>query len=176
MKNIMTASINNSLYTFFFKFLFYSAIFQLAVWQFHSHEFLSEFLSNFLAQLSREFSLLFTDNILINENKLIHPDTGRYITIDQQCSGLSLSGTLIAAFCSLSIKNSKKLLMSILAVLVIQTLNIIRISHLFFEIQYPVNHFEIYHLYVWQLVNFIFSIGIFYLLCNFFCKEELDVE
>lgn len=66
--------------------------------------------------------------------------------------------------------------MSIFTVLVIQTLNILRISHLFFEIKHPVNYFEIYHLYVWQLVNFIFAIGVFYLLYNYFCKKGLEVE
>ena len=33
--------------------------------------------------------------------------------------------------------------------------NVIRIAHLFFEIRLPNNNFEFYHLYVWQIVNFI---------------------
>ena len=161
---------NNSLYVFFIKFLLWSAIFQYAVWQFHHHAFLSELLLNTLTQLSEKFCALFSNNILIDSNKLIHADTGRYIIIDQQCSGLTLIATLLAAFCSLPTKKSKKLAMSLIAIVAIQALNILRISHLFFEIKQPVNHFEMYHLYVWQFINFTFAIALFYLLQQHFVK------
>jgi len=158
---------------FFIKFLLWSAIFQFAVWQLHHHAFLSELLLNTLAQLSEKFCALFTHNILIDTNRLIHADTGRYIIIDQQCSGLSLIATLLAAFCSLPIKKRKILAMSLIAIVAIQALNIFRISHLFFEIKHPINHFEIYHLYVWQLINFVFSMGVFYLLQQYFLKRKV---
>jgi len=163
---------NNSLYVFFIKFLLWSAIFQFAVWQLHHHAFLSDLLLNALAQLAEKFSSLFTDNILLDTNKLIHADTGRYIVIDSQCSGLSLIATLLAAFCSLTNKISEKLVMSLIAIVAIQTLNILRISHLFFEIKHPTNHFDIYHLYVWQLINFVFAMGLFYQLQLYFVKVE----
>ena len=62
--------------------------------------------------------------------------------------------------------------MSLIAIVAIQALNILRISHLFFEIKHPINHFEIYHLYVWQFINFVSSMGVFYLLQQHFLKRK----
>jgi len=172
VKTLIYQPRNNSLYVFFIKFLLWSAIFQYTVWQLHHHAFLSELLLNSLAQLAEKFCALFTNNILLDANKLIHADTSRYIIIDQQCSGLTLIATLLAAFCSLPIKKSEKLAMSLIAIVAIQALNILRISHLFFEIKHPINHFEIYHLYVWQFINFVSSMGVFYLLQQHFLKRK----
>ena len=62
--------------------------------------------------------------------------------------------------------------MAVSAIILIQFENIIRITHLFYEIKEPVNNFEIYHLYIWQLVNFLFALTVFYFLNHYVNKKE----
>ncbi|NQZ82420.1 MAG: archaeosortase/exosortase family protein [Colwellia sp.] len=153
-------------------FLLWTVVLQIIVWQFHQTPILANAFQNSLADIVGNFYRIISNNIIVDNNLLIHPDTGRYVVVDSQCTGLSLVATLLAGIFSLfhSIKN--KLLMAVSAIILIQFENIIRITHLFYEIKEPVNNFEIYHLYIWQLVNFLFALTVFYFLNHYVNKKE----
>jgi exosortase/archaeosortase family protein len=147
-------------------------ILQLLVWQFHQTPTLANYFQSSLADIVGNFYTFFSNKIIIDNNLLIHADTGRYVVVDSQCTGLSLIATFVAGIFSLGYSIKNKLIMVISAVILIQLENILRITHLFYEMKEPINNFEIYHLYIWQLVNFIFALALFYFLNHYINQKE----
>ncbi|MBU2892509.1 hypothetical protein KO495_04125 [Colwellia sp. D2M02] len=175
--------------TFFVVFVLCSVLIQLTVWQIHQTPWLADSIQTALAYAAANLSQLFSRDVLLNENEIIHSLSQRYIVVDSQCTALSLIGTLLAAIIALPIKSISasassvtfsqivriKGLIFFISAGFIQVLNIIRISHLFFEIKHPINNFEFYHLYVWQGINFVTVICIFYLIHQY-VKRKLTLE
>jgi len=170
--NILNDKNVKSLTHFAKAFLLWTVVLQFLVWQFHQTPALANVFQSTLADIVGNFYRLISNKIIVDNNLLIHSETGRYVVVDSQCTGLSLIATLLAGIFSLSHSIKYKLLMAISAIIFIQLENIIRITHLFHEIKDPINNFDIYHLYIWQLVNFIFALAIFYLLNHYINQKE----
>jgi exosortase/archaeosortase family protein len=153
-------------------FLLWTVILQLTVWQFHQTPALASYFQNSLADIVGTFYRFFSNAIIIDNNLLIHEDTGRYVVVDTQCTGLSLIATFLAGVFALPYSIKNKSIMALSAVMLIQLENILRITHLFYEMKEPINNFEIYHLYIWQLVNFLFALALFYFLNHYINQKE----
>jgi len=147
---------------FFYRFLFWTLLLQIAVWQIETTTITINIIEHGLAKLSGFIYSFYSSQWLVDGNKIIHSDSLRFIYVDRSCTGLSLIATLTAAFLSLSLPWRKKLICVIVATLLIQIENTIRITHLFHLVKQVDNHFTFFHLYFWQLANFISAILIFY--------------
>lgn len=99
-------------------------------------------------------ALVGTQNLYQNGNMLLHVDSGRYLIIDHTCSGLALTATFLAGLAAFRCHRRHYF---ILVIVFVQCLNLIRIVHLFFLINKSMEQFAYYHLYVWQIVNFVCS-------------------
>ena len=157
---------------FFVLFIGFSVLLQLLVWMIHQNDALTKLVQEGLTSWVEKIYLLFSEHISIQGNHLIHPESQRYLVVDSQCTALSLIATLIAAIWAMPHKAVTKLIMTILATVLIQIENIVRILHLFNEISQPDNHFDFYHLYVWQFINFAYALVILYYLHKLFDHEK----
>ena len=155
---------DSNLFTFFRTFLLFSLIFQSIVWYLNSVPEVAMLIQVTLTQLAGLFSSIFSNDLIIKGNMMIHQSSERFVVVDEQCTGLALTATLFAAVMALSMKKLNKVLALIAIFIALQAFNILRISHLFYEVKTISNNFDFYHLYVWQLLNFIFSLTIFYVL------------
>ncbi|WP_076419556.1 hypothetical protein [Colwellia sp. UCD-KL20] len=155
---------NKPLLSFFRVFMVWVLLLQLLVWWIDESTRLAFFIQSYLAEAAGYLGHFFLDNVSVIDNKLIHADTQRFVIVDHKCTALSLIATLWAAIFALQYRWSLKILMAISACILIQIENIIRIVHLFNEIKYPINQFELYHLYIWQLVNFVSALALFFLM------------
>ncbi|WDD99375.1 hypothetical protein [Thalassomonas actiniarum] len=126
-----------------------------------------------IATFSGELYRLFFGDILIAANRLSHEGSGAYVVVDQQCTALALVATVWAGIFSLPHAWKKKIMMAFIAMVIIQLENAFRIMHLYYEIGKMVNRFEFYHLYFWQLINFLTAISVFFFLDKVFQKKEL---
>ncbi|WDE12162.1 exosortase/archaeosortase family protein [Thalassomonas haliotis] len=125
-----------------------------------------------IAAFAGECYRLFFGNVLISANRLSHEGSGAYVVVDQACTALTLVATVWAGIFSLRHVWKKKIMMAFIAVIIIQLENAFRIMHLYYEIGQMVNHFEFYHLYFWQLVNFLTAICVFFFLDKVFQEKE----
>jgi len=163
-----------SLTNFAKAFLLWTVVLQLIVWQFHQSPILASYFQSSLADVVGTLYTFISNEIIIDNNLLIHPETGRYVVIDSQCTGLALIATFWAGVFSLSYSIKNKIFMALIAVILIQLENLLRITRLFHEIKNPINNFEIYHLYIWQLINFIFALALFYFLSYYITHKEIS--
>jgi exosortase/archaeosortase family protein len=147
---------------FFYRFLFWTLLLQLLVWQIETTAIMINTIEHGLAKLSGFIYSFYSSQWLVDGNKIIHSDSLRFIYVDHSCTGLSLIATLTAAFLSLSLAWRKKLILVIFATLLIQIENTLRITHLFHLVQQVDNNFTFFHLYFWQFINFISALLIFY--------------
>lgn len=159
---------NSKLKYFFPRFLLWTILLQTFVWQIGKTPWIINSIENNITEITASIISPFYSNTLVNNNKLIHDDSNRYVVVDKECTALALVATLIASIFSLPYSISKKLLMAFCATILIQIENVIRIVHLYYEVKQPINQFAFYHLYVWQIINFFSAIGIFFLLDWFF--------
>jgi len=160
----ITKKREKSLLQFFVLFLTLSIVLQFIVWRVHQHDMLATLIQETLTSWIEQAYLIFSNNITSQGNHLIHPETKRYLVVDAQCTALSLIATLVAAILATSHKITTKIVMIIIATILIQLENIVRIMHLFYEIRLPINNFYFYHLYVWQFINFAYALVVFYFL------------
>ncbi|MBL4942260.1 MAG: hypothetical protein JKY81_11425 [Colwellia sp.] len=172
MNNNFNKKINKPLFRFFIFFIGLSIVLQFIVWRIHQHGFLAEIIQETLTMWVEQAYLIFSADITTQGNHLIHPDTKRYLVVDAQCTALSLIATLVAAILATPHKATTKIVMIILATILIQLENVVRIVHLFNEIRLPVNNFYLYHLYVWQFINFAYALVVFYLLHTLFSPKK----
>ncbi|PCI59084.1 MAG: hypothetical protein COB35_12220 [Gammaproteobacteria bacterium] len=157
---------------FFYWFLLWTLLLQFIVWQIETTPSMANFIEHGLAQISGQLYNFYSQQWLVTDNKIIHSDSLRFVYVDRSCTGLSLIATLTAAFFSLSFSWSKKITMVIIAALLIQIENLIRITHLFHLVKQVDNDFDFYHLYIWQLTNFIVALLIFYALIWIYNKNN----
>lgn len=156
-------SIDVYLRNFFICFLCWLSLLQICVIVIHSTPELSTSIETAIAELTRlTYSLIF-EPIIRENNHIIHISSNRYLVVDHQCTALALCATLTAALLALPHKWTIRIAAAVIAVLLIQIENIIRIVFLMYEIKSPINNFDFYHLYIWQFINFCFALLVFYL-------------
>ncbi|WDE05128.1 exosortase/archaeosortase family protein [Thalassomonas viridans] len=160
---------------FFPRFLGWTLVLQLLVWLASREPAVAAPVELAIAGFAGEFYRLFFGDILISANQLIHEGSGAYVVVDQECTALALVATVWAGIFSLSHSLKKKIMMAIIAIAVIQLENAFRIMHLYYEIGKVINRFEFYHLYVWQLINFITAVCVFFFLDKAFQKKEFNL-
>ena len=66
-----------------------------------------------------------------------------------------LIASVSAVIMALNQPISNKIYMLIVVVLILHVENILRITHLMYEIKEENNDFDFYHLYIWQIINFV---------------------
>jgi len=146
---------------FFYQFLFWTVLLQLLVWQIENTTVIENAIEHGIAKISGFIYNFYSSQWFVEGNKMIHSDSSRFILVNRACTALSLMATLIAAFFSLTLSWKKKVILAIFAVLLIQIVNIFRITHLFYVVRQVDNHFVFFHLYFWQFINFISALLIF---------------
>lgn len=158
---------------FFPRFLAWTLILQLLVWFAGRMSGTAAAIEQAIAAFVGLLYRLFVGDIFISTNRLIHEGSGAYVVVDQQCTALALVATVWAGIFSLSHVWKKKLMMAAIAVVIIQLENAFRIMHLYYEIGKVINRFEFYHLYFWQLINFLTALCVFFFLDKVFQNKEL---
>ena len=166
---------NLPLSRFFVRFLCWTLLLQLMVWQLNQSPGFSSVIEQFIAWFVASLYGFFFDDMLLAGNHLIHKASARYVIVDQQCTALVLVASLMAGIFSLPHKRRNKIAMILIAVAVIQVENAFRIMHLYYEMGKKNNQFEFYHLYVWQLINFIMAVCLFFFLDRAFQKKEFNL-
>ena len=160
--------------SFFPRFIVALIILQLMVLVIHSSEDISSLIQTALTQTVAWVHSVFGTPLTVNGNRLIHQDSLQSVIVDNECTGLLLLASVWAAIIGFSRSTLNTLKMMTISVTILQIENVIRITHLFFEIQRPDNHFEFYHLYFWQIVNFITGLVVLFILeRKFKNKREL---
>ena len=157
---------NNSspILSFFPRFIVALITLQFIVLAIHSSPEVSSVIQIVLTQMVAWVHEALGTSFTMNGNVLTHQDSLHYVIVDNECTGLMLLASVCAAIIGFSRSVLNTLKMIIIAVIILQVENVIRISHLFFEIQLPENNFEFYHLYFWQLVNFLTGLSVIFLL------------
>lgn len=140
---------------FFLRFLVFIVLFQTIVYFIHHNQLLS-----YSIQLSITHSVAFVyqliaNPVIIDGNQLLHLDSPRFLIVDNECTGLMLFASVNAVIMSFKQSFVTQLKMLILAAVLLYCENILRITHLLFEVRKDNNNFEFYHLYVWQIINFL---------------------
>lgn len=149
---------------------------QLMVFALHSSTVVSAIVQNALTQVVAVIHTMLGTKVVVQGNMLIHQHTLQFVVVDNECTGLMLLASVCAAIIGLGHSTSHTLKMMLIAVIILQIENIIRITHLFFVIKQPNNSFEFYHLYFWQIVNFITGLAVFFILeREFNNKSDLHV-
>ncbi|WP_281560336.1 hypothetical protein [Thalassomonas sp. RHCl1] len=167
-------AVNSLILSYFFpRFLAWVLILQLLVWQAGQLPVIAAAIEQAIATCAGEIYRLFFGDIVIAANRLSHEGSGAYVVVDQQCTALALVATVWAGIFSLSHRWQKKIMMALIAMVIIQLENAFRIMHLYYEIGKVVNQFEFYHLYFWQVINFLTAISVFFFLDKAFQKKEL---
>lgn len=115
--------------------------------------------------------LIGIQNVCRLDNFLLHSETGCYVHIDQSCSGLPMMFVILTG---LWVYGSRKFHHYLIAVCVVQGLNVLRIVHLFYLVNIDFERFQLFHIYIWQGVNFIGAVSLFsFLLWNSNAKSKL---
>lgn len=157
MKKILT--LNSEQRVAFVKyFVFFFVVFQALAWWISSSIHAQTAIANLVSWLYQ----LLGFQVLQQGNLLIDPVSGRYVIVDHQCTGFALIGTLSALWVSLPFSFKQKVCGVCLFVVLIQFENAIRIMHLYQLMSENNTWFNFYHFYLWQGVNFIYAIGVFY--------------
>lgn len=174
MKALVQYIKNSIILTFFARFIFALVVFQFIVLLIHTFLPLAEKIQHVLACIV-SWLYQYVDNVVIVDgNMLIHLHNGRYLVVDNECTGLMLVATVWAAIVAFEYEWRSKLTMMVIAFFVLQFENIIRIVHLLFEIKETNNNFEFYHLYFWQSVNFGLALLVLFALDKSFKFKELE--
>lgn len=143
---------------FISKFLILIVLFQGIVYFIHNSPWLSQLIQLAITNSVAFVYQLFFEPIVVDGNKLLHQDLLRFLIVDNECTGLMLLASVSAVIMAFSQSFDTKIKMLIIAILVLQGENTLRITHLLFEISKESNNFDFYHLYFWQIINFITAI------------------
>ncbi|GAA5135214.1 archaeosortase/exosortase family protein [Thalassotalea piscium] len=141
---------------FFSRFLVFIVIFQVIVYCIHQSQLLSYAVQLAISHSVAFFYSLVADiTIIVDGNHLIHSDSPRFLIVDNECTGLMLFASVSAVIMSFKQPFTARLKMVLLAAVLLYCENMLRIAHLLFEVKKDNNQFEFYHLYVWQIINFL---------------------
>ncbi|SEK40386.1 exosortase/archaeosortase family protein [Colwellia chukchiensis] len=176
---MVTLSANHNasaLLRFFPRFVVVLILLQFIVLAIHTSSVASTLIQHWLTQAVAYIHQLLGTAFTVNGNVLTHQQSLQYVIVDNQCTGLMLLASVWAAIIGFARSLLKTLKMLIFAVIILQAINVLRITHLFFEIGQANNNFEFYHLYFWQTVNFISAVVVlFFLEKKFSCDRERHV-
>lgn len=165
----------SSTVTYFFRFVLLLLVLQSIVLVIHQYSLSATLVQNSIAQLVANIYNHFFVPITVEGNLLIHANTDRFLIVDNQCTGLMLTASVSAAIFAFRYPVNLKMAYVLLGIIVIQLQNVLRILHLVFESQTVDNSFDFYHLYFWQLMNFLTALFVIFLseyLMNKKAKEK----
>lgn len=184
---VLTKAKNSSnLMVFFNSFVIWLLALQVLVYGVHQSEVMSHSIQNSLAVMVINFYNLFDEgsaSVIGNRVALIDFNTG--VTIDNECTGLMLMATVLAASLALITKVKTPLLIKIntfniliykaillfVVILILLAENIVRMAHLLYIVKVDEKSFEFFHLYFWQVINFTTGLMVIYgMLCV--CKNQ----
>ncbi|GAA6206224.1 MULTISPECIES: archaeosortase/exosortase family protein [Thalassotalea] len=140
---------------YFPRFLLYLIILQSIVYWVHRDLWLSQTIQHALSNSVAYLYQLIAEPIIVDGNLLKHTNSTRFLIVDNECTGLMLIASVSAVVLALNQPIYNKICMLIVAVLVLHVENILRIIHLMYEIKEENNDFDFYHLYIWQIINFV---------------------
>lgn len=146
---------NQSAIIFFFRFIGWFTLAQVALWVLQTHTFFVPEMQNSLAIVSGSIYGLFGGSILVSENFLLSQVSGRYLFIDLPCLGLNMCAGLIALQLSANSSWARRMLAVCCGLVILQMYNCIRIAHLFSIVETNIGQFSFYHLFIWQSINMI---------------------
>lgn len=141
--------------TFFTKFLLAVIILQLGVFLLQSNLYFSQLIQGAITSVVSFFYSMIDHTILTEGNLLIHQNSPNFLIVDNSCTGLMLIASVCSAIIAFDYSWQIKIKMIAIGVLILQSENIIRIMHLFYIVKQENNNFEFFHLYVWQVINFV---------------------
>lgn len=158
---------------FFIKFLLYIIIFQWAVYLIQTNSFISLKIQTTLVNTVAYIYQLFAEPVIINGNTLRHVNSSKFLIVDNECTGLILLASVCSVLMAFNYSWWAKLKMILVAVFILEGENIIRMTHLLHEIKKENNDFDIYHLYIWQIINFVTALFVISAVKRWFRDKEL---
>lgn len=159
--------------SFIARFGLFLIFFQAVVYFIHESSYLSSNLQVLLANLAANLYNLFYEGAYVEGNAIYASGAANFVYVDNECTGLQLLATLISLVCAFKDKLKHKLLWIGIITTLLSIVNIIRISHLFYIAVYYWDLFELFHIYVWQLSNFVVGLVLIYTY-HFFKKRAQD--
>jgi exosortase/archaeosortase family protein len=115
--------------------------------------------------------LLFNVDVVVESNQLINDATGHRIIVDSTCTGLPLLASVGAIILAIThcYPLYQRLMILSLALIVLACENVVRISFLFWLLSQLATPklFDLFHLYIWQLINFLFGLMIIYIVLKY---------
>lgn len=156
---------------FLLKYMIYSGIILLAI-SFAFPESAMATLCLFLAQSSGLIINLFSSEILILGDILQWPDGRFALRVTEECSALEFCGLLTAAILAYPTTWSQRLKAILLGLLVIQSLNILRLVSLYFAGYWWPNQFTWIHENLWPLFLSIDLIFLFLLWVHYLHQQQ----
>lgn len=161
--------------SFIARFGLFLIFFQAVVFAIHQSTYLSSNLQVLLANLAASVYNLIGEGAYVEGNAIYASGAANFVYVDNECTGLQLLATLISLVCAFKDDLKHKLLwIGIIAILLI-VINIIRISHLFYIAVYSWDFFELFHIYVWQISNFIVGLALIYTYHFFRNRTQIKV-
>jgi exosortase/archaeosortase family protein len=154
--------------TFFTKFLLAVIILQLGVYFLHSNLYFSQLIQATIAGCVGFFYSMIDPSIVNESNLLIHQDSPNFLIVDNSCTGLMLLASVCSAIVAFDYAWQVKIKMVIIGILILQCENIIRIMHLLYIVKQDNDNFDFFHLYVWQIINFVTALIVIVSLDKFF--------
>lgn len=148
--------------SFIARFGLFLIFFQTVVYFIHESSYLSSNLQVLLANLAANVYNLIGEGAYVEGNAIYATGAANFVYVDNECTGLQLLATLISLVCAFKDSPKHKLLWIGIVTTLLFIINIIRISHLFYVAVYSWDLFEIFHLYVWQLSNFVVGLVVIY--------------
>ena len=158
---------------YFSKFLIFIILFQSTVFIVHSNIEASQMVQIAITNVVAYVYQLLADPVIIDGNTLKHVNSSRFLIVDNECTGLILLASVCAVVMAFNYSWQAKLKMIVMAILILQSENIIRITHLLFVLTKENSDFDIYHLYIWQVINFITALFVIGAVERFFRDQEL---
>lgn len=152
-QNVQTNNIKTL--NFFKKFMLAIIVFQLSVYFLQSNRYFSQLIQNAITNAVGFIYNIIDPSIVINGNLLIHQSSPYFLIVDDSCTGLMLIATVCSAIFAFDHSWQVKIKMMVIAILILQGENIIRITHLLYVVKQEYNTFDMFHLYIWQTINFV---------------------
>ena len=156
------------LLAYFPRFVVYLAILHSIAVTLQLNETSANFIQQYLALTVEKVVRFLGYPITVHANNLMDPTTFRYVVVDNECTGLLLLASVLAALLALNKSPWHKLATVLIATGVMQLENLSRIVHLYIEMTTPNNNFDFYHLYVWQAINFVTALLVLWTLDKLF--------
>lgn len=138
--------------SFFTKFILAVVILQLVVYVLQAN-----FSAIIQGSITNAVGLLYSlvdSSIVIDGNLLIHKDSFGFLIVDNSCTGLMLLASVCSAIIAFEYTWQVKVKMIFIAIFILQCENILRIAHLLYVVKNHNNVFDMFHLYIWQAINF----------------------